>query len=78
VWKGAVRLEPGTYHYKFLLDGHWHDDPECTLRISNSFGTEDNGKGSCTCMKPANGVICTGTHGGGSHLMCAGAVSRAL
>ena len=27
-WKGTVSLPPGTYHYRFLVDGEWRDDPE--------------------------------------------------
>ena len=41
VWKTTVTLAPGTYHYKFLVDGEWRDDPDCTLRVRNPFGTED-------------------------------------
>ncbi len=38
VWRTAVDLEPGTYHYRFLVDGQWRDDPECTLRVPNPYG----------------------------------------
>lgn len=38
-WHAEVELAPGTYHYKFIVDGEWRDDPECTLRIPNPFGT---------------------------------------
>jgi len=41
VWKVTVPLSPGTYHYRFLVDGQWRDDPECTLRVPNPFGGED-------------------------------------
>src|SRR5437867_466948 len=41
VWRATVSLEPGTHHYRFLVDGQWRDDPECTLRVPNPFGTED-------------------------------------
>lgn len=37
----TVGLSPGTYRYRFLVDGEWRDDPECTLRVPNPFGTED-------------------------------------
>lgn len=40
-WRGAVALPPGTYHYRFLVDGSWRDDPECTLRVANPFGSEN-------------------------------------
>jgi 1,4-alpha-glucan branching enzyme len=42
LWKISVRLAPGTYHYRFLVDGEWRDDPECTLRVKNVFGSEDS------------------------------------
>jgi hypothetical protein len=41
LWKVQVSLAPGTYHYRFLVDGEWRDDPECTLRVPNPFGTEN-------------------------------------
>ena len=37
----AVELSPGEHHYRFIVDGEWRDDPECTLRVSNPFGSED-------------------------------------
>ena len=40
-WRCSLKLEPGTYHYRFLVDGQWHDDPECTLRVPNPFGSEN-------------------------------------
>ncbi len=42
IWRTKVELEPGTYHYRFLVDGQWHDDPECTMRIPNPFGSQDS------------------------------------
>ena len=41
VWSTSVDLAPGTYHYRFLVDGEWRDDPECTIRVPNPFGTEN-------------------------------------
>jgi 1,4-alpha-glucan branching enzyme len=41
IWRTTVQLEPGTYYYRFVVDGQWHDDPECTLRVPNSFGSEN-------------------------------------
>jgi 1,4-alpha-glucan branching enzyme len=40
IWH-TVSLPPGEYHYRFLVDGEWRDDPECTLRMPNPFGTHD-------------------------------------
>ena len=41
VWRCSLKLEPGTYHYRFLVDGQWQDDPECTLRLPNPFGSQN-------------------------------------
>ncbi|GIX49869.1 MAG: hypothetical protein KatS3mg132_063 [Limisphaera sp.] len=42
VWEVTVTLPPGIYHYRFLVDGEWRDDPECTLRVPNPFGSQNN------------------------------------
>lgn len=42
VWTAKVKLPPGTHHYRFLVDGQWRDDPECTLRVPNPFGAENS------------------------------------
>jgi 1,4-alpha-glucan branching enzyme len=41
VWRTTVELPPGTHHYRFSVDGEWHNDPECTLRAPNPFGGEN-------------------------------------
>lgn len=41
VWQAALELPPGTYHYRFLVDGEWRDDPENTLRVPNPFGGQN-------------------------------------
>lgn len=41
LWQVGVALSPGTYHYRFLVDGQWQDDPECTLRVANPFGSHN-------------------------------------
>jgi len=41
VWKTSVALAAGTYHYRFLVDGQWRDDPQCTLRVPNIFGSHN-------------------------------------
>jgi 1,4-alpha-glucan branching enzyme len=41
VWKTSVALPPGTHRYRFIVDGQWRDDPDCTLRVSNPYGGED-------------------------------------
>ncbi|MCS7089141.1 MAG: glycogen-binding domain-containing protein [Verrucomicrobiota bacterium] len=42
VWEVTVALAPGIYHYRFLVDGEWRDDPECTLRVPNPYGSQNN------------------------------------
>ncbi|MEW6158606.1 MAG: isoamylase early set domain-containing protein [Verrucomicrobiota bacterium] len=41
IWRAVIDLPPGIYHYRFLVDGEWRDDPECALRVPNPFGTEN-------------------------------------
>lgn len=41
VWKAQVSLDPGRYEYRFRVDGHWRDDPDCPARIPNGFGSEN-------------------------------------
>ena len=41
VWVASVDLQPGRHTYRFIVDGEWRDDPECTLRVPNPFGGED-------------------------------------
>jgi len=35
----TVSLEPGTYEYKFVINGTWSVDPNCKEWIQNSLGT---------------------------------------
>ena len=42
VWSTTVDLPTGTHHYRFIVDGQWCDDPECTLRVPNPYGTQDS------------------------------------
>lgn len=41
VWHANVQLTPGEHHYRFLVDGEWRDDPECSSRVPNPFGGQD-------------------------------------
>lgn len=41
VWSATVELAPGTYHYRFVVDGEWRDDPDCMLRVPNPYGGEN-------------------------------------
>ena len=39
VWFAIVPLLPGSYAYRFIVDGQWCDDPQPWQRIANPFGT---------------------------------------
>jgi len=39
VWKISLPLAPGRYEYRFLVDGQWQNDPNCSSFIENPFGT---------------------------------------
>lgn len=39
-WQGTVRLTPGVYQYKFVVNGmEWREDPQNPKQESNSYGT---------------------------------------
>ena len=40
-WKTSVSLEPGTYEYRFKVDGQWRNDESCTTHKANAFGEEN-------------------------------------
>lgn len=42
VWKKDLYLEPGTYQYKFVVDGQWTIDPDNNQIVTNSFGSENS------------------------------------
>ena len=39
VYTVTLSLAPGTYQYKFVIDGTWCADPECADWIQNELGT---------------------------------------
>jgi 1,4-alpha-glucan branching enzyme len=39
IWKTSLLLLPGTYQYRFVVDGEWQNDPACTECVGNPFGT---------------------------------------
>ncbi len=41
VWTATVGLSAGAHTYRFIVDGEWCDDPECTLHVANPFGGQD-------------------------------------
>jgi len=40
-WEVSFALPPGRYEYRFWVDGVWHDDPNATERVENSFGSQN-------------------------------------
>ncbi len=39
IYTVTVSLTPGTYEYKFVIDGTWCADPECADWVQNDHGT---------------------------------------
>jgi len=37
-WTKKMRLKPGKYHYKFVIDGEWREDPNNSDKVINNFG----------------------------------------
>jgi len=42
VWRQEVRLRPGKYQYKFIVDGEWVIDPENQNVVENPFGSKNS------------------------------------
>lgn len=42
MWELAIRLAPGTYQYKFLVDGAWQLDPENPNTVDDGTGNTNN------------------------------------
>lgn len=41
-YRTSLRLAPGSYQFRLLVDGQWADDQDSPRRISNPFGTENS------------------------------------
>jgi 1,4-alpha-glucan branching enzyme len=41
-WKKMLKLKPGRYEYRFVVDGQWWTDPENPQRQYNPFGQENS------------------------------------
>ncbi len=39
IFTATLTLAPGTYQYKFVIDGTWCADPECADWVQNDHGT---------------------------------------
>ena len=42
LWRKTLQLSPGTYEYKFIVDGEWVNDPQNDNHRANSFGSRNN------------------------------------
>jgi 1,4-alpha-glucan branching enzyme len=42
IWTKALKLKPGSYQYKFLVDGEWWADPENQDFCYNEHGTTNS------------------------------------
>jgi len=42
VWEKMTFLFPGTYEYRFMVDGQWENDPNNHQTRTNRFGTKNN------------------------------------
>lgn len=49
VWSVTIKLKPGTYQYKFVVDGKWTTDEEAASFVDDGFG----GKNSVLIVKAA-------------------------
>ncbi len=38
-WKISLNLPPGTYQYRYIVDGQWRDDPGSSECVGNPYGT---------------------------------------
>lgn len=41
-WQKRIKLVPGRYHYRFVVDGKWSEDPVNPLKETNPFGEMDS------------------------------------
>ncbi|MGB9823526.1 MAG: glucodextranase DOMON-like domain-containing protein [Candidatus Hydrothermia bacterium] len=38
IWRAEYKLNPGTYEYKFIIDGTWKEDPDNPWKVPDGFG----------------------------------------
>ncbi len=41
-WRKRIRLDPGYYEYKYLIDGHWVADPQNCKIVDNRIGSQNS------------------------------------
>ena len=42
VFRTWMNLAPGTYEYRFVIDGEWREDPCCQLRSPTPYGGDNS------------------------------------
>jgi 1,4-alpha-glucan branching enzyme len=42
MWEKTIFLAPGSYEYKFFVDGQWRMDPQNSCECVNLYGTRNN------------------------------------
>lgn len=40
-WTAQLRLPPGEYQYRLIVDGVWSDDPQAKKRVPGPYGAEN-------------------------------------
>ena len=40
-WTTNVKLKPGRYEYKLVVDGNWVNDPHCGACVPNGLGSQN-------------------------------------
>ncbi len=40
-WGATLKLAPGEYQYRLIVDGEWRDDPQAPKRVPNPYGSEN-------------------------------------
>ena len=38
-WRLSLKLKPGRYEYRYLVDGNWENDQRPVICVPNAFGT---------------------------------------
>jgi 1,4-alpha-glucan branching enzyme len=41
-FRKTLRLAPGEYQYRFIVDGQWHSHPSAAAEVPNEFGTTNS------------------------------------
>lgn len=41
-WAVDLQVKPGRHEYRFVVDGHWQEDPNAVARAQNPFGEKNS------------------------------------